>query len=56
MPPKLPPLTIQQIVKWADQYYEFTGHWPTSRHGRVLGDGGLKWETINDALRKLIGK
>ena len=52
MPQRLPPLTIQQILKWADQYYEFTGQWPTSRHGRVLGEHGLKWETINDALRK----
>jgi hypothetical protein len=45
-------LTINDILKWADQHHEWTGRWPITRDGPVLGVQGETWEGINTALRK----
>lgn len=52
MPPRIPPLTVPQILKWADEHKRRTGRCPCTRHGRVPEKNGIKWETVNDALRR----
>jgi hypothetical protein len=46
------PLTIEQILAWADAHHEATGKWPTFRSGAVeRAHPPLKWAAIDDALR-----
>ena len=45
----LPPLTIEQILKWADEHQGVTGKWPGQKSGRVNGTGET-WTAINAAL------
>jgi hypothetical protein len=52
MPSTRKRLNIRDVLKWADQHREWTGRWPISRDGPVLGQPGETWEGINDALRK----
>jgi hypothetical protein len=51
---KLPRLTAQQIVTWADAYHARTGQWPTCRCSPQLieGSSGEKWFNVDQALRK----
>jgi DNA-binding NarL/FixJ family response regulator len=47
-----PPLTIEQILAWADEHYRRTGSWPTVRSGPVYGaPPGQTWRAIQAALR-----
>ena len=48
---QLPPLTIQQILQWADANHQLTGRWPTPLSGPVVGAAGETWQAINHALR-----
>src|SRR5262245_25765063 len=48
----LPPLTIEQILKWADEHYARTGSWPTAKSGIIPNSGGEKWASVDMALRK----
>src|SRR5204863_334508 len=48
----LPPLTIKQILKWADAHHQKTGEWPNKKSGEVLGAPGEKWANINDTLSR----
>src|SRR5207247_1654084 len=48
----LPPLTIEQILKWADAHRQKTGEWPNQNSGEVLDAPGEKWGNIDDALNK----
>jgi hypothetical protein len=45
-----PPLTIAQILVWADNHHARTGRWPVSQSGPILDDLNEKWSTINSAL------
>src|SRR5262249_54545730 len=45
-----PPLTTKQILKWADDHYDRTGHWPNATSGKVLADEIESWAAINQAL------
>ena len=47
----LPPLTIKQILAWADEYKAATDDWPNKDSGRVSGVDET-WAGINTALRK----
>jgi hypothetical protein len=47
---KHPPLTIDQILLWADAHHHGTGHWPTQRSGPIAGIG-LTWTAVAAALR-----
>ncbi len=47
----LPPLTIKQILAWADGHYGRTGGWPTSESGPIFGTSGETWKAIDHALR-----
>jgi hypothetical protein len=51
-PKGLPPLTVEQILAWADQFYEREGRYPTDRDGEVPGTGGELWNNIDGALYK----
>jgi hypothetical protein len=48
----LPPLTIEQILKWADAHHQKTGEWPNQKSGEVQGAPGEKWGNIHGALYK----
>jgi hypothetical protein len=47
-----PPLTIAQVLAWADRHHARTGQWPRCRTGPVHEVAGLTWFTIDDALRQ----
>jgi hypothetical protein len=51
-PLALPPLTVQQILKWADAHRERTGRLPHAKAGPIAGAAGETWSTVNDALRR----
>ena len=46
-----PPLTIKQILAWADAHKKRTGKWPTAISGPVHAAPGERWSAINSALR-----
>jgi hypothetical protein len=47
-----PPLTIGEILAWADAHREATGDWPTIHSGRVQGANfELTWSQIQSALK-----
>jgi hypothetical protein len=46
------PLSVFQILAWADAHRERTGHWPQVYSGPVLdGPRGEKWRNVDNALR-----
>ena len=45
------PLTIEQILRWADAFHERTGRWPVFRSRAVPEAPGETWGEINHALR-----
>jgi hypothetical protein len=47
---RLPPLTVPQILAWADAHHRRTGAWPTSDSGPVVGAPGETWKAIAAAL------
>jgi len=49
---KRPPLTIDEVLRWADQHHARTGRWPTVNSGRVTGVPSENWSAINFALRE----
>ncbi len=48
---QLPPLSIEQILAWADEHYHRTGSWPAPDSGAIAGSGNEKWSGIDNALR-----
>jgi hypothetical protein len=48
----LPPLTVGQILAWADAHYARTGRWPRAASGPVEGAPGEVWANVNAALYK----
>ncbi|MBI3408068.1 MAG: hypothetical protein HY040_06890, partial [Planctomycetes bacterium] len=49
---RLPDMTEEQILQWADAFYRCTKRWPTTRSGPILNSGGETWPTVNKALEK----
>jgi hypothetical protein len=47
-----PPLTVEQILAWADAHHARAGRWPDLRSGAVPGAPGLSWAVIDEALRR----
>jgi hypothetical protein len=45
-----PPLTVEQILAWADHEFRETGRWPKTIGGHVLANRNEKWRNINAAL------
>jgi hypothetical protein len=47
----LPPLTVKQILAWADAHYRCLGHWPISDSGPIPKTQGETWAGVNAALQ-----
>jgi superfamily II DNA or RNA helicase len=45
-----PPLTLQQILSWADAHHNRTGEWPKGKSGAIHGQPGETWLGVNIAL------
>lgn len=45
-----PPLSEEQILAWADAYYERHGIWPTQASGPVTEVSGETWSALNQSL------
>jgi len=50
--PRIPRLTVEQILAWADAHHAHTGQWPTSLSGPVQGHCREKWVSIDSCLRQ----
>ena len=48
---RLPPLTINEILDWADAYQRATGKWPTYQSGPIAVASGETWSRVDQALR-----
>lgn len=48
----LPPLTVEQILAWADAFHTRTGNWPTKKSGPIPDTKGETWLLIDGALRQ----
>src|SRR5713226_8788876 len=46
------PLTVKEILYWADAYRELTGKWPTKASGRIPFAKLENWMSIDHALRR----
>jgi hypothetical protein len=49
-PLALPPLTEEQVLRWAAQHRQRTGAWPRSNTGPVAESPGETWAGLNYAL------
>src|SRR5258707_854915 len=47
---RLPPLSIEQILAWADAHFLATGGWPTADSGKVTATEET-WRNVSQALR-----
>lgn len=50
--PRLPMLTVEQILAWADTHHARTGHWPTADAGAIAEDPCIRWDQVDVALRQ----
>lgn len=48
----LPPLTIKQVLTWADAHHRRTGRWPTQDTGPVAEGRGETWKGVQTCLQK----
>ncbi|MEQ1905716.1 MAG: DEAD/DEAH box helicase family protein [Pirellulaceae bacterium] len=47
-----PNLTIEQILDWADAYYDATGEWPNQTSGKKIDGTDDSWRAIHRALSR----
>src|SRR5262249_19229075 len=52
MPVQRPPLSVSQILDWADAYHSRTGKWPNSATGPIPEAPGETWSSVNSALAR----
>jgi hypothetical protein len=45
-----PPLSVAQVLAWADRHRRRTGAWPRATSGPIPGTRGETWAAINNAL------
>lgn len=45
-----PPLSIKQILAWADEHFRLTGAWPQRQSGRIRGTHEENWMSVQNAL------
>jgi hypothetical protein len=50
VPPRKPPLTVAQILAWADAHHARTGRWPSCTEGHIRGAPSETWVNVNQAL------
>jgi hypothetical protein len=48
---RLPNLSEEQILSWADAHHARTGTWPTRESGPILEAPGETWAAVDSALR-----
>lgn len=48
---RVPRLTVQQILQWADAHHERTGRWPTNSLGELPDAPDERWQRIEQSLR-----
>lgn len=46
----LPPITHQQILRWAEEHHARTGQWPRPKSGEIPDSGGETWSRVQNAL------
>jgi hypothetical protein len=46
-----PPLTLDQILRWADAHFRRHCTWPDFGSGHIPGTGGESWWAVDAALR-----
>ena len=44
------PLSIPQILAWADAFHARTGRWPTMTNTKIPAAPGISWWIVHDAL------
>jgi hypothetical protein len=49
---ELPPLSVAQILAWADAHYQRTGRWPIKKSGAVEGEPNESWSAIDTVLHQ----
>ncbi len=47
---RLPPLTVKQLLRWADAHRARSGQWPEVLSGPIPESPGDTWQAINSAL------
>ena len=47
-----PPLSVQQILRWARAYRRRVGRRPTAKSGTILESRGETWQMVDGALRQ----
>lgn len=45
------PLSVEEVLTWADNHFSARGQWPTARSGPVLDQPSETWAAIDNALR-----
>jgi hypothetical protein len=50
VPARKPPLSVEQILAWADAHRARTGRWPTRNSGAVREAPGENWSAVGWAL------
>jgi len=50
-PLNLPPLTVEQVLRWADPHFVRTGQWPKYDGGAIADAPGETWAAVDNALR-----
>ena len=51
-PARPPPLSVEQILGWAESHRQRTGVWPNAEAGSVADVPGETWRGIDNALRQ----
>jgi hypothetical protein len=46
----LAPLSVEQVLAWADAFHERTGQWPNLHSGPIAEAPGEKWSAVHAAL------
>jgi len=46
----VPRLTLELILRWADEHHEHTGRWPNSHSGIIASSHGETWSAVWTAL------
>ena len=49
--PRVPHLTVEQILAWADEHYRWTRTWPKVLSGSIFGAAHESWSKVDQALR-----
>jgi hypothetical protein len=50
-PAQLPPLRIDEILAWADDFHRRHGHWPHNASGAIEAAPGETWRFVDKCLR-----